>query len=138
MSEKRNGIEPSSFEELDADQLKESVREMLVLMEPLERKLFIKTLEYEMFRSGLSINAFLIPLGITARSVEDLTPNEIGHLMRFFRINVPAATAALARVLDECPVIASGFEQLAAWLLKAISQEAWADVKLRPEAGEYQ
>jgi hypothetical protein len=138
MSEKRKGLEPSTFEELDADQLKESVREMLMLMEPLERKLFIKTLEYEMFRSGLSISAFLIPLGIPARSVEDLTPNEIGHLMRFFRINVPAATAALARVLNECPVIATGFEQMTAWLLKSMSQEIWADVEIGSKAGEYQ
>ncbi|HKA18985.1 MAG TPA: hypothetical protein VKN18_11910 [Blastocatellia bacterium] len=126
MATKREQIEPSKFEELDADQLKDSVREMLLLMNPLERELFIKTLQYEMFRSGLNISAYLIPLGIPARCAEELTPSEVGHLMRFFKINVPSAVPALARVLDECPVIATGFEQMSAWLLKAMSQEAWS------------
>src|SRR5262252_7332657 len=120
MSRRREQIKPSTIEELDADQLKDSVREMLVLMEPLERKLFIKTLQYEMFRSGLSMAAYLIPLGIPARCAEDLTPGEVGHLMRFFKLNVPAAVPALARVLDECPVVATGLEQMTAWLLKAM------------------
>lgn len=118
-------IELSGFQDLDADKLKVSVQEMLVLMEALERKLFIKTLEYEMFRAGLSIRDYLIPLGITATRAEDLSPNEVGHLIRFFRINVPKAMSAVARVLDECPVIATGRELMTAWLLKALRQEAW-------------
>ena len=44
-------LELGARKDLDADRLKDSVREMLVLMEALERKLFIKTLEYEMSRS---------------------------------------------------------------------------------------
>ena len=89
----------ASFRELDADGLNDSVREMLVLMEALERKLFIKTLEYEMLGSGLSLRPYLIPLGIAAECAEDLTPTEVGHLIRFFRINVPKAMAAVVRVL---------------------------------------
>lgn len=112
------------FQNLDADKLKASVQEMLALMEALERKLFIKTLEYEMFRSGLSIRDYLIPLGIPATRAEDLTPNDVGHLIRFFRINVPRAMSAVGRVLDECPVFATGRELMTAWLLKAIGQEA--------------
>lgn len=137
MSRRREQIEPPKIEELDADQLKDSVREMLVLMEPLERKLFIKTLQYEMFRSGLSIGPYLIPLGIPARSAEDLTPGEVGHLMRFFKMNVPAAMPALARVLDECPLVATGFEQMTAWLLKAMSQEGRHEMTLDAEPGEH-
>ena len=124
MAKDRKQIDMTNFQELDADELKNSVREMLVLMEALERKLFIKTLEYEMFRSGLSIRPFLIPLGIVAECAEDLTPTEVGHLIRFFRINVPKAMSAVVRVLDGCPVLATGGELMGAWLLKATSQEA--------------
>ena len=70
MTRARKQIEMTSFQELDADELKDSVREMLGLMEALERKLFIKTLEYEMSRSGLSIRPYLIPLGIAADAVD--------------------------------------------------------------------
>jgi hypothetical protein len=123
MEKSTKQIETASFQELDADELKDSVREMLMLMEALERKLFVKTLEYEMFRAGLNIRAYLIPLGIPATRAEDLTPNEIGHLVRFFRINVPKAMSAVTRVLDGCPVFATGRELMSAWLLNAIRQE---------------
>jgi len=125
MAKHRKQIEIESFRELDADQLKNSVREMLVLMEALERKLFIKTLEYEMVRSGLSIRPYLIPLGIVAECAEDLTPSEVGHLIRFFRINVPKAMSAVVRVLAGCPVLAPGSELMTAWLHKAMRQEAF-------------
>jgi hypothetical protein len=137
MAQDNKQVEIASFKGLDADQLKDSVREMLVSMEPVERKLFIKTLQYEMFRSGLSIAAYLIPLGIPARCAEDLTPGEVGHLMRFFKLNVPAAVPALARVLDQCPVVATGLEQMTAWLLKARRPEARPEMTFDVEPGEY-
>jgi hypothetical protein len=99
MARARKQIKMASFQEIDADELKNSVREMLVSMEALERKLFIKTLEYEMSRTRLSIRPCLIPLGIAAEYAEDLTPTEVGHLIRFFRINVPKAMSAVVRVL---------------------------------------
>ena len=125
MARRKKQIEIASFRELDADQLKNSVREMLVLMEALERRLFIKTLEYEMVGSGLSIRPYLIPLGIVAECAEDLTPSEVGHLIRFFRINVPKAMTAVVRVLAGCPVLAPGSELMIAWLHKAMGQEAF-------------
>ena len=125
MAVPKKQIEIVSFRELDADQLKNSVREMLVLMEALERKLFIKTLEYEMVRSGLSIRPYLIPLGIVAECAEDLTPSEVGHLIGFFRINVPKAMSAVVRLLAGCPVLAPGSELVTAWLHKAMGQEAF-------------
>jgi hypothetical protein len=125
MAKDRKQIEMASFQELDADDLKDSVREMLVLMGAVERKLFIQTLEYEMMRAGLSIRAYLIPLGISAECAEDLTPTEVGHLIRFFRINVPKAMSAVGRVLAGCFVPATGGELMTAWLLKAIRQEAF-------------
>ena len=131
MTKDRNQIRKPSFRHLDADELKDSVREMLILMEALERKLFIKSLEYELFRSGLSIGAYLIPLGISARDAEDLTPNEIGHLIRFFRMNVPKAMAAVGRVLDECPILVTGSELMTAWLLKLLRPEAAVEMRVQ-------
>jgi hypothetical protein len=107
MAKDRKQIKMASFKELDADELKDSVREMLVLLGAVERKLFVQTLEYEMMRAGLSIRAYLIPLGIPAECAEDLTPNDVGHLIRFFRINVPKAMSAVVRVLAGCPVLAT-------------------------------
>jgi len=119
-------------ENLDADRLKDSVREMLLLMEALERKLFIKTLEYEMSRSGLRIRDYLIPLGIPSTQAEDLTPNDVGHLVRFFRINVPKAMPAVLRVLDQSPAPATGSELRAAWLLNVVFRsESGPSQKLR-------
>jgi hypothetical protein len=110
----RKQIEKATIQQLDADELKNSVRDMLLSMEKLERNLFIKTLEYEMFRSGLSIRVYLVPLGIAGRCAEDLTPTEVGHLIRFFRINVPKAMSAVERVLAGRPVLAKGLEPVAA------------------------
>ena len=125
-------LKSGARENLDADRLKDSVREMLLLMEALERKLFIKTLEYEMSRSGLSIRDYLIPLGISSTQAEDLTPNDVGHLVRFFRINVPKAMPAVLRVLDQSPALATGSELSAAWLLNAVFRsESGPSQKLR-------
>jgi hypothetical protein len=125
MLKTRKQIAVAGFRDVSADQLKDSVREMLISMEALERKLFIKTLEYEMSGSGLSLRHYLIPLGIVAQCAEDLTPNEVAHLIRFFRINVPRAMSAVGRVLAGCPVLATGSELTTAWLLKAMGQEAF-------------
>jgi hypothetical protein len=124
MPSTRKQIEKTRFRELDADELKKSVQDMLVLMETLERKLFIKTLEYEMFRSGLSIRDYLIPLGIASECAEDLTPRDVGLLIQFFRTNVPIAMSAVVRVLAGCPVLATASELMTAWLVKA----AWLEV----------
>jgi len=122
--EMTNHVERAALGSFDPDQLKDSVREMLILMEAVERKLFIKTLEYEMLRSGLSIRTYLIPLGIGAECADDLTPTEVGHLIRFFKINVPKAMSAVWRVLAGCPVLATGSELVTEWLLKTTMQEA--------------
>lgn len=107
MTKDRKLLEVTNFQKLDADELKKSVREVLVLMNAAERKVFLTNLEDEMRRTGLSIKRYLIPLGIAAAYVEDLTPNEVGHLIRFFRINVPNAMSAVARALRDCPVVAA-------------------------------
>lgn len=89
-----------NLSKLDADELKSVVRDGLVGMNLAEREEFISALEGEMKSAGVNIRAYLVPLGIPGRSPEDLTPTEVGHLIRFFKINVPNAMSAILRVLN--------------------------------------
>ena len=84
---------------MNPDDLKGFVRDGLVMMPISEREDFIKTLENEMRATGLSIRSYLIPLGIPARTLEELTPTEVGHLVRFLKINVAHAVPAVERAL---------------------------------------
>ena len=93
-----------SWSEIDAGELKEIVRDGLVAMNIAEREEFIGTLEAEMRRAGLNMRAYLIPLGIPGRSPEDLTPTEVAHMMRFLKLNVPAALPAIEGCLSRYSV----------------------------------
>ena len=84
---------------LDPTELKSIVRDGLVAMTMADREEFIQALEAEMRRVNLNMRSYLIPLGIPGRSPEDLTPTEVGHLIRFLRINVPQATTAVDRTI---------------------------------------
>ena len=72
----------------DPNELKSLVRDGLVSMNMAEREEFIQTLETEMRRNSLNMRAYLVPLGIPGRSPEDLTPTEVGHLIRFFSLDL--------------------------------------------------
>jgi len=84
---------------MDPDDLKAYVRDGLVVMTISERESFIKALEIEMRAAGLSMSSYLIPLGIPARTLEELTPTEVGHLVRYLKINVAHAVPAVERAL---------------------------------------
>ena len=84
---------------LDANELKTAVRDGLVGMSMTEREEFIGNLEGEMRKAGLNMRAYLVPLGIPARSPEDLTPTEVAHLIRFLKLNAPQAMSAIERAL---------------------------------------
>ena len=81
------------------DELKSLVRDGLVAMSVSEREGFIKVLETEMRKSGLNMRSYLIPLGIPARTLEELTPTEVGHLVRYLKVNVTQAIPAIERAL---------------------------------------
>src|SRR5262245_284137 len=85
--------------EMDDNELKTLVRDGMVAMNMSEREEFIGTLEAEMRRSGLDLRAYLVPLGIPARSPEDLTPTEVAHVVRFLKLNVQKAMAAVERAV---------------------------------------
>jgi hypothetical protein len=91
---------------LDPNDLKSIVRDGLVSMNMAEREDFIQTLEAEMRRANLNMRAYLIPLGIPGRSPEDLTPTEVGHLIRFLKINVPQAMSAVTRTMARYAIFA--------------------------------
>ena len=91
---------------LDPDELKSFVRDGLVSMTLTERADFLEDLEVEMRRANLDMRAYLIPLGIPGRSAEDLTPAEVGHLVRFLKMIVPEAILAVERVTARYAVFA--------------------------------
>jgi hypothetical protein len=51
--------------------------------------------------SRLNVGSILLLLGIHADSVEELTPSDVGYLVRYIRINSPAVVPALRRPLTE-------------------------------------
>jgi hypothetical protein len=95
----------------DPNELKSLVRDGLVSMNMAEREEFIQTLETEMRRNSLNMRAYLVPLGIPGRSPEDLTPTEVGHLIRFLKINVPAAMSAVEKAMARFTVFAEKAQQ---------------------------
>lgn len=95
----RAAAEPPKWSAVGADELKAVVRDGMVGMNMTGREEFIGTLEAEMRRAGLNMRGYLVPLGIPGRSTEDLTPTEVAHLIRFLKLNVPRAMAAVERAL---------------------------------------
>lgn len=96
--------ESSGVASFDPDDLKCLVREGLTAMKPEKREVFILELENDLQSAKLSIRAYLIPIGISARLPNELTPGEIGHLIRYLKINVPGATLAVDRFLERLGV----------------------------------
>ena len=81
------------------DELKAIVREGLLLMEQPDREQLVRDLEREMNRAGLTLCSHLILIGIPAASHSELTPNEVGHLVRFIDMTAPRLMPAIERVL---------------------------------------
>jgi len=95
----------ATLESLDPNELKSFVRDWLISMKLTERADFIQALEVEMRHTNLDMRAYLIPLGIPGRSPEDLTPAEVGHLIRFLKMIVPEAMSAVERVTGRYVVL---------------------------------
>ncbi|HWO02152.1 MAG TPA: hypothetical protein VNS63_23095 [Blastocatellia bacterium] len=103
-----NRISTSGKDLVDPDDLKIVVRDGFASMTTADREAFILDLEWELRTANLSVRAFLIPLGISARSLEELTPSDVGHLVRFLKINVPAAMRAVDGVIEQFAARAEG------------------------------
>jgi hypothetical protein len=85
---------------LDSDELKAIVRDAMILMAQAEREQLVIDIEQEMNRAGLSMRSHLIMIGIPAASLEELTPNEVGHFIRFVDLTAPRLMPAIERVLS--------------------------------------
>ena len=101
-----NRTSTSAMVSVDADDLKQLVRDGLASMTMADRETFILALERALGSANLSMRAYLIPLGISASSPEELTPGDVGHLVRFFKINVPRAMRAVDEVIERFAVFA--------------------------------
>jgi hypothetical protein len=104
-----NRISTSGKDSADPDDLKIVVRDGIASMTTADREAFILDLERELRSANLSLRAYLIPLGISARSLEELTPSDVGHLVRFLKINMPAAMRAVDGVIDQFAARAEEF-----------------------------
>jgi len=102
----RNQIPKPGTSVPDFDDLKHTVRDGLLAMTATEREAFIQALETEIQRVHLSMRAYLIPLGITARQPNELTPIEVAHLVRFLKINVPRAMPAVEKAMARFSIFA--------------------------------
>ncbi|HET9531472.1 MAG TPA: hypothetical protein VFQ92_14035 [Blastocatellia bacterium] len=107
----RNQMGRPSEGSLDPNELKSLIRDGLVAMNMTDREAFIRALEAEMRRINLNMRAYLIPLGIPGRSPEDLTPTEVGHLIRFLKMNVPQAMTAVERAVSSFDIFHQMMEQ---------------------------
>jgi hypothetical protein len=96
---KRKQIMTSAAYSVDADDLKKMVRDGLVAMTHAERGAFIQALGTELRRADLDMRAYLIPLGISAMTIAELTPSEIGQLVRFLKINKPRSMPVIEKVM---------------------------------------
>jgi len=85
---------------VDADDLNLLVREGLTAMTTADRESFILALERELRSAHLHMRLYLFPLGISANTPQDLTPGDIGHLIRFLKLSVPRATPVVDRVAE--------------------------------------
>jgi len=89
----------------EADDVKNKVRDALLLLSSAEQVEFILALESEMRRADLTITHYLIPLGIPGMRPEELTPLEVGHLVRFLKIHVRQAMPAVKRAMARLKVL---------------------------------
>ena len=96
--------------QLDPNELKGVIRDGLANMSMPDREEFFRTLEAEMRKISLNVRAYLIPLGIPGRSPEDLTPSEVGHLVRYLKLTVPKAMPAVERAMARYTVFSGNAE----------------------------
>jgi len=102
---------------VDSNELKGLVRDRLTAMGLQQREEFVQALELEMRKAGSTLRSHLLLIGIPAKCPDELTPNEVGHLIRYFNISEPELMPVVSRVIsrfslfpenDELPQLASG------------------------------
>src|ERR1051325_3972541 len=81
---------------LEPDELRNQVQRAFTKLCEADGIILRQRLLAGLTKAGVHIGASLFMLGIPATSLDDLTPTDMGKLMRYTRINSPAAIEALA------------------------------------------
>jgi hypothetical protein len=84
-----------------------------------ERALTIDKLISDLKGFSVNVRTGLLMLGITARTVSDLTPSDMGKLIRYLRINAPKALEVIALPLRDLLATGKAFEKTSTPLRRA-------------------
>ena len=87
------------LETAEPDSLRDSVREALSQLSEVEQRAMHNDLLSALKGAGVNLGHHLLLLGIPARTAEEITPAEMGILIRYVRISKPTVMAALAPIL---------------------------------------
>lgn len=105
---------PHEARAFEPDDLRDQVQMALSMLSEADHKVFCQRLIAGLAKSGVPVGTSFFMLGIPASSFDDMTPSDMGKLLRYIRINIPAAIEALAGPLAELlvvkkePALASG------------------------------
>lgn len=80
----------------DPNTLRDAVREALTALEPEEMEVVRHELVSQLKDTGINVGGTLFLLGIPVRTEEDLTPLDLGQLVRYAKLNLRNATNMLA------------------------------------------
>lgn len=90
---------------LAPDDLRNEVQRMLSMLGEADRGMWCRRLLDGLAKAGVPIGATLFMLGTGAYRLDELTPSDMGKLLRYSRINSPEAIEALAGPLTELLVV---------------------------------
>jgi hypothetical protein len=89
------------FWALEPDDLRNQVQRAFTRLCEADSKILRQRLLSGLAEAGMNIGASLFMLGIPASSLDELTPSDMGKLLRYTRINSPAVIEALAEPLAD-------------------------------------
>jgi hypothetical protein len=90
---------------LEPDDLRNQVQRAFTRLCEADSKILRQRLLSGLAEAGIHIGASLFMLGIPASSLDELTPSDMGKLLRYTRINSPAVIEALAEPLSDLFVV---------------------------------
>ncbi|MEW6730041.1 MAG: hypothetical protein AB1489_01770 [Acidobacteriota bacterium] len=89
--------------------LKDMVSAAVMRMDMAQRITFLKDFLSTLNKAGINVNSYLLILGIDTKRVQDITPNDFGHLIRYLRLNHAHKFSAVTQVMQRYPEIVSTF-----------------------------
>lgn len=93
---------------LEPDDLRNQVQKTLSTLSEADRQTLRQRLIAGLTQAGVNVGSSLFMLGIPAANLNDLTPTDMGKLLRYIRINFPSAIESLSGLLAESLVVKEG------------------------------